>query len=379
MNHLSRTIVLVSGGPIIGGKEIVSLTLAKGLRSAGFKPIWFVSSWLGEGVFIARLRKEGIEFCRMRLGFISISLSLKPIWWTIDQLRYWPALLAAYRMNIGRVAPSVVIHCNWHHALLLSPLLDPSRDIYWSHEIFPNNGRYRWVFRQISRRVARIVCVSHAAARSLATLGVPRERICVIHNGTQFDVDMPPAAVGPQLRLGIAGQIGPWKGHDDLVDAVAQLNDRGVNVTLKIFGNGQPDYIESLKAKIRSRGIDNHVEWCGFVADPAQIFGAIDVCVVPTRSEEPFATSALEASLARRAVIAAAVGGLPEIVQDFETGFLVEPGNADQIATAIERFVRRPELVVTMGEAAHRRAAAHFTGARFTEDFIKLIEEIAAA
>lgn len=369
-------VIFVGGGPIIGGKEIISLILARGLRQAGYRLAWFASSWQGEGVFISRLRQEKIDFYRLRLGFISISLSWKPIQWTLAQLFYWPVLIAGYLRCIKRIAPSIVIHNNWHHALLLAPVLDPSRDLYWSHEIVPNKWHYRRVFRAIARHVARVVCVSHACRRSLEALGVPPDRISVIHNGVDFDATVSPPGKSAVLRVGIVGQIGPWKGHDDLIAAIGQLHDRGASIILKIFGRGKADYVESLKASIRTLAIEGNIEWRGFVTDRARIFEEVDVCVMPTRSEEPFGLSALEASIYGRPVIATAVGGLPEIVEEGKTGFLVKPHAPDELAMAIEKFICQPELVVRMGEAARQRAESQFTAARFVHNFIEIIDEI---
>lgn len=364
------TIALFGGGPVIAGKEIVSLVLARGLRDRGFCTVWITSHWEGKGDFVAILRAEKFEFYRLRLGFISISLSWKPIIWTLDQLRYWPALIFGYAKLMRQLRPRAVIHNNWHHAFLLAPALVQSRDVYWCHEIVPNNWRYRWVFRLISRRVGCVVCVSHAVYRSLEALGVDRNKLVVVHNGSEFEFSVPAPRSAAPLRLGIVGQIGPWKGHDDLVEAVAQLRDKTVPVLLKIFGKGSAGYVDSLKAKSRSLGVEHQIEWRGFVGSQALIFGEIDICVMPSRCEESFGMSALEASFAGRPVIATSAGGLPEIVKDAETGFLVEPGRPEKLADAIEVFARQPDLVLTMGHAACQRARSNFTSIRFVDEFV---------
>ena len=122
------TILVVCGAGIVAGKEIVSLHLARGLRDAGWEPQFMTSNW-GDGEFVRRLEHDDIPYQRLRLGFISASLRVAPLLMTLDQPRYWPALVYGYLRIIARTAPRAVIHTNWHHALLLLPFLRPRRDI----------------------------------------------------------------------------------------------------------------------------------------------------------------------------------------------------------------------------------------------------------
>jgi glycosyltransferase involved in cell wall biosynthesis len=295
---------------------------------------------------------------------------------TLDQLRFWPALAYRYTRLIKATAPRAVIHTNWHHALLLLPFLKPHRDIFWVHECFPSTSRYSHVLRAIAKKVGRFVCVSHAAARAVVALGVPESRLVVVHNGLP-PVDSIPAPGGqPTLRVGIVGQIGPWKGHDDLIDALALLSRDGVHTTLRIFGTGNPEYLASLKRKVSKLQLDDKVQWCGFVSSPVEIYTNLDICVVPTRIEEPFGMSALEAGGFGRPVICSIRGGLPEIIQHGVTGFAVEAQRPDQLANAIKSFIHDPLLIKTMGEAARNRIQVKFSLERFIAQFTEVIEEI---
>ena len=282
-----RTIEIVCGAGIVSGKEIVSLHLARGLRDAGWNPEFVTSSW-GDGEFVRRLEQDGFKYQRLRIGFISASLRLDPLLMTLDQLRFWPALAYRYTRLIKATAPRAVIHTNWHHALLLLPFLKPHRDIFWVHECFPNTSRYSHVLRAIAKKVGRVVCVSHAVARAVMALGVPESHVVVVHNGLPpFDA-IPAPGGQPALRAGIVGQIAPRKGHDDLIDALALLSRDGVHATLRIFGAGNPEYVASLKRKVSKLQLDDKVQWCGFVSSPVEIYTNLDICVVPTRIEEPF-------------------------------------------------------------------------------------------
>jgi glycosyltransferase involved in cell wall biosynthesis len=370
------TVSIVCAAGMVSGKEVVSLALARGLRSAGWDPRFVTSRW-SNGDFVRRLQCDGFPFELLRLGFVSASLRTEPLLKTLDQMRYWPALAYGYRRLVTATAPRAVIHTNWHHALLLLPFLDARRDILWLHDCLPNTRRYVRMLAALAHRVRRIVCVSEAAARNALALGVRPSQVTVVHSGLGpvAPIDVP--ARQPMLRLGIVGQIGPWKGHDDLVDALALLAHNNVRVLLRIFGSGAPAYVESLKQRVAELDLLDQVEWCGFQTEQAEIFRSIDVCVVPSRFEEPFGMSALEAQGFGRPVICSARGGLPEIVQDGVTGFVVDACRPDRLAQAINSYAQRPDLVRTMGEAARRRAQSDFSLARFADRFAHVIADAA--
>jgi glycosyltransferase involved in cell wall biosynthesis len=369
------TVVIVGGGVIIAGKEIMMLNLARGLRSAGYRPVFVTSVWGGKDAFVSRLKAENFEYFRVRSGFISKTLSWKPILWTIIQLAYWPSLLIGYWRAIKTAAPIAVIHTNWHHALLLLPLLDRRRDIYWSHEIIGGARHFHWIFNAIAKRVARIVCVSRAVSRAMERVGVPTTKLTVVHNGVSFAETVPPPRTELPLRLGIVGQIGPWKGHDDALAALAQLPRE--SAVLKIFGSGQHDYVTALKRKAEALGISDRIEWCGFVSNPEDIFAGVDICLMPSRVEESFGMAAIEANSFGRPVICTPLGGLSEIVFNKITGFHVPERNPDSLASSIKEFVQHPKSVMSMGSAARERAESEFSARRFMEDFIAVIAAIA--
>jgi glycosyltransferase involved in cell wall biosynthesis len=108
------------------------------------------------------------------------------------------------------------------------------------------------------------------------------------------------------------------------------------------------------------------VRFCGYVS-PIQ--GAIErsaIVVVPSMGEG-FGMVALEAMERSRPVIAAAIGGLGELVRDGETGVLVPPAEVEPLTAAIELLAGDPELARRLGEAGRRRALSHFLESRCTD------------
>jgi len=366
---------IVCGGPLISGKEIMALSLGRGLRDAGYDVEFLISTWEGSGEFRKRLIHDNLAWHRLRLGFISATLSWSPIVMTLDQLRYWPSLVMRYRQVVSNRRPDAVIHTNWHHLLLLLPFLGP-RDIYWVHETIPLRRRFAKLFKAFESRLGIFVCVSHAVAQSVVALGVLPSRVIVIHNGTELGAALAPPGQRAGLTLGIVGQINWEKGHEVLIDAVHLLIRSGLDLQLRIFGKDNGAYALVLKQKARDLGIEGALDWRGFVRDQSAAFASIDVCVVPSRFADPLPTSAIEAGAFGRPVICSNLGGLPEIVRDGETGIVIEPDRPDLLAASIERLYWGRDLIAKMGEAARARIGAEFSQEAFVRRFIGAMQSL---
>jgi D-inositol-3-phosphate glycosyltransferase len=165
-----------------------------------------------------------------------------------------------------------------------------------------------------------------------------------------------------------AGRLEPLKGADTLIEAVAEM-DRDPHladcVCLFIGGDsgdgarasrgGERDRLERLAA---AAGISDRVRFLGAVSHErlARFYALAEVCVVPSRVET-FGLVALEAQAQGTPVVAARVGGLPEVVADGETGTLVDGHEPREYCAAISALLHDDAARRRMGEAARRRAA----------------------
>jgi glycogen synthase len=150
---------------------------------------------------------------------------------------------------------------------------------------------------------------------------------------------------GADLTIGFAGRIGPHKGVDVALRALAELRDRHrLDVRLDLAGSGDAAYVRELEALVAELGIESAVNFLGELTpdDLAGLFATLHALLVPSVWQEPAGLVLIEAALARVPVIASSVGGIPEILHDGEHALLCPPGDSAALADAIARTLSEP-------------------------------------
>lgn len=369
-------IAIVSRAENVSGKEIMTLELGIGLRSAGHAVQYLTSHW-NDGTYQQRLNDLDFKTSCLDLGSISATLRWDSVRTTLRQLLRLPGLWVDYRRFLRQERPEHVIHTSWHHLLLLLPLLSPRRDWYWIHEVLPDKAHYSWVFMRLARRLRGFVAVSNTVRNSLLKAGVPDQQVRVIHNGLRDLAQGEPRGTPHDggKRIGIVGQVEEWKGHHVLLDAFAQLASKYPETALHVFGSGSVPYVKRLKRQAEALGISSRVIWHGFVPERERIYMQLDVCVVPVPvgATEALPTIAIEAAFCSLPVLGSRCGGLLEIIEDGTTGFLVEPGDVKQLSTRLEQLLADGALRHRMGLAARQLATARFGHERFVTDFVRML------
>jgi glycosyltransferase involved in cell wall biosynthesis len=152
---------------------------------------------------------------------------------------------------------------------------------------------------------------------------------------------VPTKETGGPLRVGFLGRLSPMKGIDDLLHAVDNLPEECIN--LRIGGEGTTAFVDSLKATYAS----TPATFCGFV-DPDEFLPGIDTLVVPSRWHEPFGRVVIEAYAHGTPVVVARRGGLPEIVEDGETGWTYDPDDDGALRRRLTEICRTPRRLKEM-------------------------------
>jgi glycosyltransferase involved in cell wall biosynthesis len=138
------------------------------------------------------------------------------------------------------------------------------------------------------------------------------------------------------------GRLSPRKGVDIVVNAVQRLRSQGIDASLDIVGAVFPGY-EWYEAELRSlvdrNGTSDQVRFHGFQHEVWQFFDAADVVVVPSRVDEPFGNTAVEAALAARPAVVSQTSGLKEAAAGYSSVQFVEPDDLDAVVDALQRVV----------------------------------------
>lgn len=374
-------ILFVCGAGFVYGKEIITLSLMQALRARGHDVRCIISTWAHDD-FDRRLEAKAIPFISLPLGFISKTLSPSALRMTVDTLSKSPRLWLGYRRYLKEFKPDVVVHSTLHHIFHVWPLLNPLNTFFHIHDPFAPTAFYRRLFRFLSLRVRAFIGVSRYIEQSIVALGVPPEKVFSVLNGVTppesveaggavswLAADAANSSNGKPapVRVGIVGQIGEWKGHDDFVESLKGLKSANLPFSAVIFGEGRQEYVAALKRKVESYQLTEQVRWAGFVKSPGEIFPNLDICVVPSRSQDPCPTVAIETAHFGVPVIATRRGGLPEIVQDGKTGYLIDAESPDQLAEKLKLLIQNTELRQQMSREAKSYGAAHLTCERMAE------------
>ncbi len=215
-----------------------------------------------------------------------------------------------------------------------------------------------------------VVTVSDFNRRTLLRIGsgIPHleAKLRRLYNGVDLALFHPgPAVNGAALRILAVGRFVEKKGFPVLIEACGVLRQRGVPFTCDLIGSGtQQALLEELIAR---RGLGGQITVRGALAleEVAREMRAASLLVLPciTAADgnmDALPTVLLEAMASGVPVVSTALSGIPEIVVDGETGYLVEPGDAVALAGAMEKILREPESSARRGRAGRRRAEELF-------------------
>ena len=175
--------------------------------------------------------------------------------------------------------------------------------------------------------------------------------------------------------IGNVAALVPHKGHRHLIDA-AQLVVREVpDARFVIVGDGE--LREALEKHVRDRHLERHVFLAGFRTDALELTKGFDLFAVSSISEG-MCVALIDAMAAEKAAVATAAGGVPEVMVDGETGYLVPPRDHAAMAARLVVLLKDPKLRLQMGEAALARARERFTVERMVEETAAVYERLSA-
>lgn len=237
-----------------------------------------------------------------------------------------------------------------------------------------------WTLRQLLRRADYVTACSQQTlddAKEFAGFSLDAKS-GPVYNGIaldEFDAEAAPYAHPRPYILGI-GRVVPQKGFDLLIDAYAQISRRAPDVPDLVIAGDGPER-ERLQAQVDSLGLAKRIHLIGRADRPraVSLFQGCRLFVLPSR-HEPQGIVSLEAMACGKPVIAARVGGVPEIVTDGETGLLFPGGDAAALADALESLLSDPRRAEALGRAGRTRAETHFTWGRIADQYFEIYRRV---
>lgn len=344
----------------IGGAESYVFTLATGLKQRGYYVV--VTSWGGHLANV--LVKQGIPhyLIPIRLNSYLASLMLELV-------------IKKEKINL--------VHANACGAGTASFPVCERLNLPWiltAHGVFGRETK-----NLVLKYANRIICVSNFLREELKTrTDIEKNKLVTIYNGINLN-QFKPQGISLSLRkcwgfketdfvIGIVSRI--WelntKGHDDLLQIMASYS-QAKNWKLLIVGKGKA--LPALKRRVRQLKLLKRVVFAGHQRDVPKVLEAIDVLGFPS-SYETFGLAAAEAMAMARPVVAYEVGGIPEVVRQGITGFLVPNRDVDGLAENLNRLYLNREMAVDMGLKGRQVAEELFDSEQMINEITALYEQV---
>jgi glycosyltransferase involved in cell wall biosynthesis len=235
--------------------------------------------------------------------------------------------------------------------------LDSGFNLYRAH--------FRLVMRWCFPRAARVAAVSRVRVQQLLAEGLDPAKAAVMPLGTDFHLQpLAPSSPHDTLRIGIVGRLVPIKNFEMFLRAAQLVAARHPRVQFVIVG-GQglfPDeiaYYQSLLRLVDELGLRERVIFHEPVEHLAALLNTFDILAC-TSHLETFGRTLIEAMALSKPVVATAVGAIPEVVKDGETGFLTVPDDAADFAARLNQLIEDAALRARLGRRGHERVLQHF-------------------
>lgn len=253
--------------------------------------------------------------------------------------------------------------------------------IFWVEHVnfgdWINKNPLRFFYR-LYARFATIIAVSDSVKRDIIALGVPADRVVVIYNGINVHAaeSVPVDHIMRFPRQYVVGSIGRLekeKGYPFLLKAIATVREVVPHIRLVIVGEGSQK--RALQDLAQHLGIATTVHFTGFQKNIYPWLLGFHVFVLPSHTRESSGLVLAEAMSCYVACVGSDLGGIPEIIQHNETGFLVPPGDVRALADTITKLYFNPDLRFRLGKAGRDRVRDKFSEERMLGEFEHTLRE----
>jgi glycosyltransferase involved in cell wall biosynthesis len=287
-----------------------------------------------------------------------------------------------------------LIYANTQKALVVGAMasfLSRRPLIYHLHDILSRDHFSRInLFSAVTlanRFASLVIANSEATQKAFIAAGGYPEKTAVVYNGFSLEnyesqeescrtLTRQKLGIDREFLVGHFGRLSPWKGQHILLEALSRCPDevKAIFVGDALFG--EQEYAESLSKKVEVLGLKARVQFLGFQSDIVSLMKACDLIAHTSTLPEPFGRVVVEAMLCGRPVIATGAGGIAELVEEGETGWLVSPGDFQQLAEAIVSIKNQPKKARLIAQQAQSQAEHRFKLKTINQQIFQLLSQV---
>ncbi len=229
------------------------------------------------------------------------------------------------------------------------------------------------VVRFLANMIDHHVAISSAVQENLIQLGVPEDRITLVHDAVDLkefntDVDFTHilkefGLIPKQPTYGIFGRVIGWKGIREFILAAAEVSRKIPDARGFVVGDisdGDEKFFHEMQNLRSNLGLEDKIIFTGYRKDVPAIMALMNIIVHASIQPEPFGMVIIEGMAAGKPIVATRAGGPLDIVEDGETGYLVEMGDSIALGESITTLLRDPVLCKTMGKKGRERVEKLF-------------------
>jgi len=351
--------------------------------------VWQISRWLNTHQYDCHVVTAPESLITRRLAGSNISMSeIRP------RFRFFPWLAALRLARLIERQQIDILHVHWTRDLILAAIAKRLarhrvKLVFSRHMALTRHKRdfyHRFIYHSIDRFLV-ITKTLYAEARQY--LPIAEDRIQLLYHGV---TDFPAVEEAnceeffannnlqqATFRILLPGRIEHYKGQHTLIEAMAYLQQRGLDVDMIMLGHVMDEaYFKELQQQSRAAGLEKKIHYLGFAEKPTQIYACFDVVVLTTYAET-FGLVLVEAMKSGVAVVGTNAGGVPEIIEHEKTGMLYEPGNAMTLADCLQRLLEDAALRQRLAAAGKAYADETFSEqqhyAKLTQIFSELLND----
>jgi len=267
----------------------------------------------------------------------------------------------------------------------LAAKLTNRKMIIVQHLLYDKNSLDARVLAFVGKRVQQLVCVSNAVATRTREIlkKSDNDKIKVIHNGIELPVKDSIISDHEIINVGFVGSIIRAKGVDIILQAITPILMRNKNVLMHIFGTKLSDYdscsyYDEIQSIIKDNELENKVLLHGHSDSKDDIYNLIDILINFSIVEESLGYSILEAMSYSKLVVGANAGGIPELIEDKKSGYLVEKNNVEQLTDTINYCINNinSEELLNIRKNASKIVKVKFSLEQFNINYKNLFNSI---